>query len=108
MTRSRKPNDGGGGLLAKLRAIYERSLAAAAADAAAKVEARAAQASAERYQLAPEYKPKQPSTIPVECPAGIPKSEWREAARNVELGSAPSAIRAGSDVPSDFTLRRMG
>jgi hypothetical protein len=31
-----------------------------------------------------------------------------EAAHNVELGSAPSTIAKGSDVPSDFTMRRNG
>jgi hypothetical protein len=45
---------------------------------------------------------------PLEPPAGVSSEEWLEAARNVELGSAPSEIRAGSDVPSDFSLRIMG
>jgi hypothetical protein len=38
----------------------------------------------------------------------IDPREWAEAARNVELGSAPSTIAKGSDVPSDFTMRRNG
>jgi hypothetical protein len=38
----------------------------------------------------------------------IDPRQWAEAARNVELGSAPSTIAKGSDVPSDFTMRRNG
>jgi hypothetical protein len=38
----------------------------------------------------------------------IDAREWAVAARNVELGSTPSAIAKGSDTPSDFTLRRSG
>jgi hypothetical protein len=38
----------------------------------------------------------------------IDPREWAEAARNVELGSAPSTIAKGSDVPSDFTMRLNG
>jgi hypothetical protein len=38
----------------------------------------------------------------------IDPREWAAAARNVELGSAPSTIAAGSDIPSDETMRRNG
>jgi hypothetical protein len=34
--------------------------------------------------------------------------EWAAAARNVELGSAPSTIAKGSDIPNDFVLRVTG
>lgn len=34
--------------------------------------------------------------------------EWAIASRNVELGSAPSNIAKGSDVPSDLTMRLNG
>jgi hypothetical protein len=38
----------------------------------------------------------------------IDAAEWAAAARNVELGSSPSSIAKGSDIPNDFVLRRMG
>jgi hypothetical protein len=38
----------------------------------------------------------------------IDPREWAAAARNVELGSSPSSIAKGSDIPNDFVLRRMG
>jgi hypothetical protein len=40
--------------------------------------------------------------------AEVDPREWAAAARNVELGSAPSSIAKGSDIPNDFVLRRMG
>jgi hypothetical protein len=39
---------------------------------------------------------------------GINPREWAEAAANVAAGSASSNIAAGSDVPSDETMRRNG
>jgi hypothetical protein len=43
------------------------------------------------------------------CPDDeIDAREWAAAARNVELGSSPSSIAKGSDIPNDFVLRRMG
>jgi len=36
----------------------------------------------------------------------IDPREWAAAAGNVAAGSAPSSIAAGSDVPSDETVRR--
>jgi hypothetical protein len=38
----------------------------------------------------------------------IDPREWAAAAANVAAGSAPSNIAAGSDVPSDFTMRLNG
>jgi len=38
----------------------------------------------------------------------IDAAKWAAAARNVELGSSPSSIAKGSDIPNDFVLRRMG
>jgi hypothetical protein len=60
-----------------------------------------------RYKLAAEHKPKALAP-PFEPPPGVPASEWAAAQRNVAAGSAPSAIAAGSDIPSDFTMRRNG
>jgi hypothetical protein len=84
-------------IMRKLRGLHERSLAPDLA----------LPQKPPRYHLSKDCRPRPPA-IPIEAPAGVPKDEWREAARNVELGSAPSEIRAGSDVPSDFSLRIMG
>jgi hypothetical protein len=43
-----------------------------------------------------------------ECPAGTPHHEWQAALAAVRGGSAPSTIAAGSDIPSDETMRRNG
>jgi hypothetical protein len=42
------------------------------------------------------------------CEAEIDAAAWASARRNVELGSSPSSIAKGSDIPNDFVLRRMG
>jgi hypothetical protein len=42
------------------------------------------------------------------CETEIDPREWAAAARNVELGSAASTIKKGSDIPSDETMRRNG
>jgi hypothetical protein len=89
--------DTGNWLLRKLRGLYERS---AAPDLVLPKPA-------PRYRLSKDYRPKPPA-IPVEAPPGVSKSEWREAARNVAFGSVPSTIAAGSDTPSDWTMRRNG
>jgi hypothetical protein len=96
----------GDGLLAKLRAIYDRSTEDRAR--APEVVKPKPEAKPEApYQLAREYQPRTPA-IPLAAPAGVSAEEWAEAARNVAMGSAPSAIKKGSDIPNDFVLRRMG
>jgi hypothetical protein len=57
-----------------------------------------------RYQLSRDLqRPQVPS-----CPPDIPRWEWDAAALNVQRGSAPSLIKKGSDIPSDWTMRRNG
>jgi hypothetical protein len=53
-------------------------------------------------------KPKLKPADPLACPDHISPKEWALAVANVMAGSAPSTIARGSDIPSDFTLRRNG
>jgi hypothetical protein len=53
-------------------------------------------------------KPKPKPADPLQCPDHIRPEEWAAAVANVVAGSAPSTIARGSDIPSDFTLRRNG
>jgi hypothetical protein len=53
-------------------------------------------------------KPKSQPADPLQCPDHISPNEWAPAVANVVAGSAPSTIARGSDIPSDFTLRRNG
>jgi hypothetical protein len=54
---------------------------------------------------APRRGPSKPDIT--KCPDGVSPLEWNAALQNVASGSAPSTIRAGSDVPSDETMRRL-
>jgi len=59
----------------------------------------------------PRYMPKDETPAPSlarPCPSGVPAGEWAEACRNVAAGSSPSTIKKGSDIPSDWTMRRNG
>jgi hypothetical protein len=60
-----------------------------------------------RYQLSKDVARKAPAPS-FECPLSVPAAEWAIAVRNVKFGSTASVIAAGSDIPSDFTLRRNG
>jgi hypothetical protein len=52
-------------------------------------------------------KPVAPTPL-LQPPPGTSVAEWQVALENVRAGSAPSTIAKGSDIPSDFTLRRNG
>lgn len=98
MLKRRGPSETGASLLEKLQAM--------AAAHVTPLPAPPPPSKPPRYQLAANFDGRK--LPPLEAPPGVPAAEWREAQRNVQFGSAPSTIKKGSNIPSDWTMRRNG